>query len=190
MTPESRYRTEGGKHCIDILLRSSHQLFDRRDPAPFRERDIDDEAVEYILGATEEIRHDASLKIVLQITDEPEPHLEPVVIHDALLAHFTYLREMIARRLLRQRRRAYWSVAIGLVVLGVFVTLAELTYVLPASQLRGILREGLVIIAWVGLWRPVEALLYDWWPLVDERKRIGRLLAAEIEVRYVRSDRS
>lgn len=40
-----RYRMEGGQTCIDIKLRNADQLFDGRDPAPFRDRDLDDDAL-------------------------------------------------------------------------------------------------------------------------------------------------
>ena len=53
---------------------------------------------------------------------------------------------------------------------------------LPAGHTREILCEGLVIGGWVVMWRPIEVLLYDWWPLVQKRKHIGRILAAQIEV--------
>jgi hypothetical protein len=36
-------------------LTTAHQLFDERDPAPFRERDLSADAVDYIVGAAEEI---------------------------------------------------------------------------------------------------------------------------------------
>ena len=54
---------------------------------------------------------------------------------------------------------------------------------LPESHARDILREGLVITGWVAMWRPLEVLLYDWWPLVQTRKHIARILAAQIDVR-------
>ena len=38
---KSRYREEDGVACIDILLVNILQLFDRRDPSPFREKDLD-----------------------------------------------------------------------------------------------------------------------------------------------------
>jgi hypothetical protein len=40
------YRVEDGKVCIDIRVRTARQLFDLRDPAPFRERDWDQGAVD------------------------------------------------------------------------------------------------------------------------------------------------
>jgi len=32
-------------------------------------------------------------------------------------------------------------------------------------------REGLTIIGWVAMWRPIEIFLYDWWP-IDHRRRV------------------
>jgi hypothetical protein len=49
---------------------------------------------------------------------------------------------------------------------------------------REILREGFVITGWVAMWRPLDVLLYDWWPLVDERRQIARLLDALVSIRY------
>ena len=69
-------------------------------------------------------------------------------------------------------------------MLVVFLTLAELTLSLPAGPLRGILREGLTITGWVAMWRPLEVLLYDWWPLIDERRQVCRMLAAPVSIHY------
>ncbi len=32
------------------------------------------------------------------------------------------------------------------------------------------------------MWRPAEALLYDWWPLHEERRWIEKMLATEVVV--------
>jgi len=34
------------------------------------------------------------------------------------------------------------------------------------------------------MWRPLEVLLYDWWPMVDERRHIARVLEAWVSIRY------
>jgi hypothetical protein len=36
------------------------------------------------------------------------------------------------------------------------------------------------------MWRPLEILLYDWWPMVDERRHIVRVLDAPVSIRYGR----
>jgi hypothetical protein len=73
---------------------------------------------------------------------------------------------------------------VGLTVLVVFLTLAELALSLPTGPLREILREGRVITGWVAMWRPLKVLLYDWWPLIDERRPVRRILAAPVSIRY------
>ena len=184
MTTRARYRVEDGRSCIDIKVRHSRQLFDGRDPAPFRERDLDDDAVDYLLAAAQEIPRKQPLTIVVTISEEPEPRLAPDAIVEAVRGHFVHEREQIERRLREHVRRGQMFLGVGLAVLVIFLTLAELTVSLPSGPLREILREGLVITGWVAMWRPLEVLLYDWWPMVDERRDITRILEAPVSIRY------
>ncbi len=184
MTARARYRVEDGRSCIDIKVRHSGQLFDGRDPAPFRERDLDEDAVEYLLASAQGIPRNQPLKIVVTISEEAEPRLAPDVIVEAVRGHFIFEREQIERRLREHVRRGQLFLGVGLAVLVVFLTLAELTLSLPSGPLRDILREGLVITGWVAMWRPLEVLLYDWWPIVDERRHIGRILEAPVSIHY------
>jgi hypothetical protein len=184
MTTRTRYRVEEGRSCIDLKVRQSRQLFDTRDPAPFHERDLDADAVEYLLAATQEIPRQRPLAVVVMISDEPEPRLTPDVIVEAVRGHFIYEGEQVERRLREHVRRGQMILGVGLTVLVVFLTLAELTLSLPTGHLREILRAGLVITGWVAMWRPLEVLLYDWWPLIDERRQVRRILAAPVLIRY------
>jgi len=184
MSRRARYRVEDGRSCIDLNVRHSRQLFDGRDPAPFRERDLDDDVVAYLIGAAQEIPRKQLLKIVVTISEEPEPRLVADIIAEAVREHFAHEQDQIRRRLGEHVRRGRMFLSIGLAMLVVFLTLAELTVSLPSGPLREILREGLVITGWVAMWRPLEVLLYDWWPLVDERRQVSRMLEAPVSIRY------
>lgn len=151
MTTHTRYRSENGRSCIDLKIRQSRQLFDGRDPAPFIERDLDDDAVAYLLGAAQEIPRKQPLAIVVTISEEPEPRLAPDVIVEAVRGHFVYEGEQVERRLREHVRRGQMFLGVGLTVLVLFLTLAELTVSLPAGPLQQILREGLVITGWVAM---------------------------------------
>ena len=190
VTARTRYRVEDGRWCIDIRVRHSRQLFDSRDPAPFRERDLDADAVDYLLGAVQEIPRKQPIAIVVTISDEPEPRLASDVIVQALCSHFTHERNQIERRLREHVRRGRLILAVGLTVLIGCLMLAQFTASLPSGPLREILREGLVITGWVAMWRPIEVLLYDWWPLIDERRQANRVIAAPVSVRYDEPDSS
>jgi len=184
MSRRARYRVEDGRSCIDLNVRHSRQLFDGRDPAPFRERDLDEDVVDYLIGAAQEIPRKQLLKIVVTISEEPEPRLAADIIAEAVREYFVHERSQIRRRLGEHVRRGRMFLSIGLAMLVVFLTLAELTASIPSGPLRDILREGLVITGWVAMWRPLEVLLYDWWPLVDERRQVSRMLEAPVSVRY------
>ncbi|MEQ1574929.1 MAG: hypothetical protein ABL993_11860, partial [Vicinamibacterales bacterium] len=133
MTTHQRYRIEDGRSCIDIKVRHSGQLFDGRDPAPFRERDLDEDAVDYIMAAAKEIPRKQALTVVLTITEEPEPRLAADVIVEALRAHFSHARTQMERQLREHARRGQLFLGVGLVVLVVFLTLAGLTASLPSG---------------------------------------------------------
>jgi hypothetical protein len=179
-----RYRIEDGRACIDLHVRTSRQLFDGRDPAPFRERDLDEDAVESILGAAQELGARHPLRLVVHLSDETASADREADVRAAVRAHFEYMRRQLTRRLREHLRQARVFLAAGVVVLAVFLALAQWAGSWPESTLREIVREGLFITGWVAMWRPLEALLYDWWPIVTQRRRIDRILAADVHVRY------
>jgi hypothetical protein len=47
-----------------------------------------------------------------------------------------------------------------------------------------VLREGLLIIGWVALWRPVEIFLYDWWPVLRRQQRCTAIARMPVDVNF------
>lgn len=45
-----------------------------------------------------------------------------------------------------------------------------------------VLRESLSIAGWVAMWRPMELLLYDWWPIRAEVRLLQRLATMPVRV--------
>jgi hypothetical protein len=174
-----RYRIENGEPCVDIRIASIEQLFDNRDPAPFRERDLDPDLVEYVLAAGEDLASQAGLRVVFWL-GKPCP---PAEIEAAFRAHFAYELDRIERRRRRQRRIGQIALLLGVGLIIVLLSLAQLVARVVPGSLGQALREGLVISSWVVLWRPVEILIYDWIPVHRERRVMRRLLSAPIDVR-------
>lgn len=176
-----RYRFEDGVACIDIRVKSAQQLFDNRDPAPFHERDLDDDAREYIVGSVDELPAKVPMKIVLWFADLGA--LDGAMVTGAVRRHFVYERVRMARQVKRKFQLARWMLFVGLVVLGLFLTVAEMTAHWSNHPVGKVVREGFVIIGWVAMWRPLESILYEWWPLVRDRRQLERILGSGIEVR-------
>ena len=168
---------------IDIRVRSARQLFDGRDPAPFRERDLDQNAVEYVIESAEDAPAKSKLKLVVWITDETQV-ISDATIEQAVRSHFDYLLTRLDRALQKHVRQGQLKFLVGFIVLASFLTSARLLEVLPDSTARRVVQEGLAIVAWVAMWRPLEVLLYDWWPLLGERRLLRRIRAAEVVVMH------
>jgi len=46
-----------------------------------------------------------------------------------------------------------------------------------------VLGEGLLILGWVALWRPLEIFLYEWWPLRRRMNVLRQLAQAPVWIR-------
>jgi len=178
-----RYRREDGHFCVDLRLRRIRQIFDGRDPAPFHERDLDDHAVDYLVGAVEDLPRGAPFKVIVFVEDPLPPDLPAEAVIESIRAHFAYDDLRLARAIRKHVRRGQGSLVVGLVALVALLFLAEIVSKGGTEHVRQIVREGLVITGWVVMWRPLEGLLYGWWPLWSDRKTKRKLRDAPIDVR-------
>ena len=164
---------------IDLRLANAGQLFNTMDPSPFHERDLDHDAEEFIYGWAREcdVSHPLRLRIVLRQTPESSvTHMVQASIRN----YFAYRAEVTRRDRRELFREGRMALAIGVAFLG--VTLALRSF-LPAGQgWWEWVREGLTICGWVGLWKPIDILLYRWWPLRRQERLQSRLADCPIEV--------
>jgi len=173
MTDHPRYRIENGEHCVDIRVANVEQLFDNRDPAPFRERDLDPDLIEYLMAASEDLAGHGRFRIIVWLPVARE-HDD---VSPAVRAHFGYELERLDRRRRTQRRTGQVAALLGITAMVGLLTLAKVAANVP------ILHEGLVILSWIILWRPIETLLYEWLPAHRQRKLLRQLHDAPIELR-------
>ncbi len=180
---KSRYKQAEGKHWIEVRVRSPQQLFDARDPAPFRERDLDDDCVAYIVASAREVPVNGALKIAIHI-EEPMKDLTKDSIKESIHEFFAYQLELQRSELKAFLRRSQVTLVLGLGVLAALLSIAQNIPVSQPPGALGILREGLVIFGWVSVWKPIELILFDWYPMVEKQRLFRRLLEADIDVRF------
>lgn len=183
----SRYRKLEGKHLIEIKVRSPQQLFDARDPSPFRERDLDDDLVEYVVASAREIPSDDAIRIVIYVSEPEGKELNKIAIRDAIHEFLTYKIEIQHSELRAFLRRAQKFMVLGMVTLIMCLSFAQSMTVPTPPGWIGILREGLVIFGWVSVWKPIELFMFDWYPLYEMRRLFIRLQSAEIDLRFMES---
>jgi len=176
----SAYRREAGQWLIEIRLRELRQLFHHLDPAPFREKDLDPAAEEYIEDAVREIGTRQPARIVIHLPPGERLGDEARTLPDAIAHYFQYRGGQTRVELQRLLRRAFANLVIGLLFLAACLSLHGSVEALGTSAL---ITEGLLIIGWVALWRPVEMLLYDWWPLLRRARRLEAIARMPVELR-------
>lgn len=162
--------------AVELHLRDVGQLFDSRDPYPFYERDLDPAAEEYIVASAHELCQQRPSAIVVYL-DRPgsEPD-EQHTLEEAVQRHFARRRQLASRQLRELMRRGWISLIIGLAFLSALLIASEaVARSMEPGPLATALRESLVIGGWVAMWKPLEIFLYDWWPIVGERRMFAIL---------------
>jgi hypothetical protein len=176
----SVYRREAGDWLIELRLREVRQLFHHLDPAPFREKDLDPAAETYIEDAVREIGAGQRARLVIYLPEPERSTEEAHSLPESIAHYFGYRAQQTRVELGRLLRRALANLAIGLLFLAACLTLRRS---LMAAGSQELLAEGLLIIGWVALWRPVEMFLYDWWPLLRRQRRFGSIASMKVEIR-------
>lgn len=167
---------------ISLKLRELNQLFNSMDPSPFIDRDLDHDAEEFIVSSAREAAGARSFELVVHLATPPDPQ-RAMEVENAVQHYFSVRAELKAREFRLLLRRGHSVLAIGLLFLTTCLILSGMVTKIEPHPLSEILHEGLVIVGWVAMWRPLETYLYDWWPLRKEWQDLRRL--ARMRVRIV-----
>ncbi len=168
---------------IEVQVDRVAQLFHTLDPVPFRERDLDREAEEFIVGWARELPRSQALKIVVHLPKAEASSEHGRELGNALRQYFSYRAEGMTNELKELFRIGRYSLAIGVSALVLCAALSRslLTYV-GRNEFGRFFNEGLLILGWVANWRPIEIFLYEWWPIARRRRLYRRLAVAEVEL--------
>jgi len=111
------------------------------DSSPFHEKDLDEDAEEFIVSWAEEYPVHDPIVLVIHLRRYPTDVDPQQVVEKAIHNHFTYkarLNRLQFKRLLREGRI---SLLIGLLFLGTCLLISHLLQFAEANALGGVLRE-------------------------------------------------
>ena len=168
---------------IELRIATTDQLFQSLDPFPFREKDLDAAAEDYIVGWARELPRDGPLRIVVHLPGAEALLPRAAEIGGAFSRFFAYRADRQSRDLTELFRVGRIALAVGIAILVVCLLLARLSaeYVAP-GPFASLVQESFLILGWVANWRPLEIFLYDWWPIVRRRRLYRRLAEAKVEL--------
>ncbi|MGY4309338.1 hypothetical protein ACVIJ6_006581 [Bradyrhizobium sp. USDA 4369] len=104
-------------HLIELRVHRVAQLFHTLDPFPFRERDLDKEAEEFIVGWARELPGDRSIKIVVHAPESEIQTSAASELSEAFNRYFSEHALTVQREIKELFRVGRRSLAIGITIL-------------------------------------------------------------------------
>lgn len=111
--------------AIEILLSRAQQLFNSLDPSPFHERDLDQDAEEYIVDSADEYPLKEPLTLIIHLPADQIQAGDTPDLAQALHNYFAYRLDVAQRRLRLYFRDGRISLSAGLVFLFVCIALRQ-----------------------------------------------------------------
>jgi hypothetical protein len=169
--------------AIEIRLSRPQQLFNSLDPSPFHERDLDQDAEEYIVDSADEYPLKKPLTLIIHLPADQIQAGNTPDLAEAIHNYFAYRLDVTERRLRFYFRDGRISLAAGLLFLFVCIALRQLVLAAGRGLTAEIADEGLYIVGWVAMWRPLEIFLYDWRPIRHRARLYAKLARIPVIVR-------
>src|SRR5674476_661646 len=171
-------------NSIELRVENISQLFHTLDPFPFRERDLDREAEEFIVGWARELAADRTIGIVIHVPEAEAQTRAARELKQAFRRYFSDHAGATQREIKELFRIGRRSLGIGVTILIICLLSAHLVggYLID-TPFRRLVEESFLILGWVANWRPLEIFLYDWLPLARKRDLYRRLAAAIVELK-------
>lgn len=139
---------------------------------------LDDELGEEVAERVALLPSSAAVHLRVHLASGPAHDDIPGLIRN----HFANRRERAEFRLRRAVRAGRLSLVLGTLVLLIALALAQVAGRVTTGGLATILREGLTIVGWVALWRPLDLLLFERWVVRRDIALYRRLESMEITV--------
>lgn len=175
---------------IDLYLSDIRNFFQVPEVDPFAGEDIDLSGIDQLMDALR-AKWDWRKRRLHAVV-----HLPPAAREDprtadlkALLVRYCDVQILYCRRkIAEQRIDGGHALRMGTFFLALCLGLsATFEHLIGSDYLAGqILVEGLLIAGWVGLWHPLDLLLYAWWPYARDIKLYEKIRTMGLEVAFDR----
>lgn len=158
---------------INELLRSPISLY--------RKRTLKSDAEDFIVEEAETLPRKGAINMKVHLALSEVKYKDDIAL--AIHRHFCYRREQSQKKFKRVLQYGWRILFIALGLLAVIFSLTEIAlHLIPDNRLVLFIRESFIILGWVALWRPLELLLYDWYPIKTNINLYYRLEHSNVQV--------
>lgn len=144
-------------------------------------RILNHDAEEFLIEESE--KHPYRSTIYLKVYLPPDALNTSQEIEVAVHQHFTYRKSKSLKQLRRTLQLGWTSLLFAIVFLSLLVSFTlHVLKQMPDGGLSTIIREILIILGWVALWRPADLLLYQWRQFKREVNLFRKLEHCKVEI--------
>ena len=170
------------KHNAEIklqLLNINEML--RLPPSNYLKSAITTDAEEFIVEEAEVLPTNAPININVHLALSEIKHKDDIA--PAIRRHFCYRKEQSQNEYKRIFKYGWRILFIAISLLAVIFTITEIAfYYYPDNKPLQFIHESFIILSWVALWRPLELLLYEWYPVKIDINLYSRLEHSNVQV--------
>jgi hypothetical protein len=170
------------KHISEIKL----QLLDinellRSPVSNYLKSAITTDAEEFIVEEAEALPSKTPININVHLPLSEIKYKDDIA--PAIRRHFCYRKEQSQNEYKRIFKYGWRILFIALSLLAVIFTITEIAfYYFPDNKPLLFIHESFIILSWVALWRPLELLLYEWYPVKTDINLFSRLEHCNVQV--------
>jgi hypothetical protein len=182
---KSLYRQHDGRIMVEIVLDNVMELYNSLDPSPFRKRELDQAAEEYIYNAIDDFPQKEPMEIVVYL---PPSKITPDIqesIRSSIHNHFNYRLAAGERELRRTLRKGRMFLVIGVVILVVALLIRQYLSTFPSTVENQAAQNVLLIFSWVAVWEPIHIFLYERTPISQRQKIYEKITSMPVFVKAI-----
>lgn len=169
-------------HHLHLKAGTLDELFNSLDTSPFFTQEPDPAAELYIEKWARRFPAHSQLHLSVHLASAPADAGQAARLARALRKHFDLSAQNTRADLADLLWQGRLSLLIGCGFVAACILLADYLRTSAPGPTTAIFREGLTIIGWVALWRPVQIFLYEWWPIWRRVQVLRNLKHMRIEL--------
>lgn len=165
---------------IKLQLQNINELL-RLPVSSYIKSTLQTDAEEFIIEEAEALPLKAPINIKVHLALSEVKYKDDIA--PAIRRHFSYRREQSQKEYKRIFKYGWRILFIALGLLAVIFSITEIAfYYMPDNKPVRFIHESFIILSWVALWRPLELLLYEWYPVKTDINLYSRLENSSVEV--------
>ena len=165
---------------ISVDVQTINTYFNAHDPAPLYKRQLSHQFEQYIMNSVTAAKRFSIIFYKLKCSNAIERQYTQPLMY-AIKRHFTEKKALREAEFRRYKKRSFILLGLSFLVIilchGIFPLFLNTN-----SHFQTVILTGADIFSWVFIWRPIDALIFDWNPHLKDISILDKLATSEVMI--------